>query len=287
MISELISINLTAAYCLLAIFALVIGSFLNLLIYRLPLMIEANFQRECASFLAHQALPESQINLFFPRSFCPSCKTMIPAQYNIPLLGYCLTLGRCRQCKHPISLRYPLVEMLSCLLALFAAWHFGFNLVLIFALFLIWILISLFFIDLKHQLLPDSLTLGLLWLGLIANTQNLFTNLPNAVLSAAAAYLCLWFLIKLFYLMTKKIGMGNGDFKLFAAFGAWFGAVQLPLILLIASITGAVFGLSYLRLKKKSKDTPIPFGPFLCFAALISLFWGEQIMNWYLKYWFI
>ncbi|MBA2711782.1 MAG: prepilin peptidase [Tatlockia sp.] len=284
MISQLAQLNLLAAYMLLAIFSLIIGSLLNMIIYRLPLMIEADFQNECAEHLS-LPLKTNKLNLFFPRSFCPACKTMIPAYFNIPLLGYGLLRGRCRHCKDPIPIRYPLVELLSCLLALFAAWHFGFSLILPFVLIFIWIMISLFFIDLKHQLLPDSLTLGLLWLGLIANTHNLFTNLPNAVFSAAAAYLGLWLFIKMFYLLTAKIGMGNGDFKLFSAFGAWFGVLQLPLILLLASFTGAISGLIYLKIQGKSKDTPIPFGPFLCLAGLISLFWGELIMKWYLTFW--
>ncbi|MBA3537825.1 MAG: prepilin peptidase [Tatlockia sp.] len=286
MFSQLVQMNLPVAYLLLAIFALVIGSLLNVIIYRLPLMIEADLQEECAYQFHLVEPPKNKVNLFFPRSFCPACKAMIPAGFNIPLLSYCLLRGRCCQCKQPISIRYPLVELLSCLLALLAAWHLGFNLTLVFALVFIWILISLFFIDLKHQILPDSLTLGLLWLGLIANTQNLFTTLPNAVLSAAAAYLSLWLFIKLYYLLTAKIGMGNGDFKLFAAFGAWFGGLQLPLILLIAALTGAISGLTYLKIQAKTKDTPIPFGPFLCFAGFISLFWGEAIMNWYLGFWF-
>jgi leader peptidase (prepilin peptidase)/N-methyltransferase len=286
MFSQLVQMNLAVAYLVLAIVALVIGSLLNVIIYRLPLMIEADLEKECADHLHLPEPPENKVNLFFPRSFCPACKAMIPAGFNIPLLGYCLLRGRCRQCKQPIPIRYPIVELLSCLLALLAAWHFGFNLTLVFVLVFIWILISLFFIDLKHQILPDSLTLGLLWLGLIANTQNMFTTLPNAVMSAAAAYLSLWLFIKLFYLLTAKIGMGNGDFKLFAAFGAWFGGLQLPLILLIAALTGAISGLIYLKIQAKTKDTPIPFGPFLCLAGFISLFWGEAIMKWYLGFWF-
>ncbi|HEL8449948.1 TPA: prepilin peptidase, partial [Legionella pneumophila] len=148
-----------------------------------------------------------------------------------------------------------------------------------------WILISLVFIDLDHQLLPDSLTLGLLWIGLIANTQNVFVSLDVAVLSCAGAYLALWLFINLFYLMTGKVGMGHGDFKLFAAFGAWLGWMYLPLILLISSITGAIIGLIYLKINGKSRDTAIPFGPFLCISGLIAMFWGDSIINWYIGYW--
>ncbi|CDZ78328.1 Pectic enzymes secretion protein OutO [Legionella massiliensis] len=286
MIAQFEITNLPAAYALLALFALAIGSLLNVIIYRLPLMLEADLRRDYAQINNLPEPREKAVNLFLPRSFCPSCKTTIPTRFNIPILGYLLLHGRCRECKERISLQYPLVELISCLLALFAAWHFGFSLSLLFALLFIWISIPLFFIDLEHQLLPDSLTLSLLWLGLIANTQDLFTSLPDAVLSAAGAYLCLWLFIQLYYLIRGKIGMGNGDFKLFAAFGAWFGWIQLPFILLLASLTGAVTGIVYLRLQDKTKETPIPFGPFLCIAGLASLFWGKSLMDWYLRLWF-
>ncbi|MFA5959143.1 MAG: A24 family peptidase [Tatlockia sp.] len=258
-----------AAYVLLGLFSLAIGSLLNAVIYRLPLMMTQE---------------TSQVNLFFPRSFCPECKKTIPAYHNIPLLSFLLLRGRCSHCKKTIPKRYFAVEVLSLILALFAAWHFGFTLKLGFVLCFLWILIALFFIDLKHQLLPDSLTLGLLWIGLIANTQSLFTPLPVAVLSACGAYLALWFFINGYYLLTGKEGMGQGDFKLFAAFGAWFGFTQLPLILLLASFTGAILGLMYLKKQGKTRDTPIPFGPFLCFAGCISLFWGDAIVRWYIQY---
>ncbi|KTD26153.1 MULTISPECIES: prepilin peptidase [Legionella] len=276
--------HLPAAFTLLAILALAIGSLLNVIIYRLPLMLQAERENECRQGTPFK--PQSKLNLFLPRSFCPACKTPIPARFNVPLLSYCLLRGRCRTCKQPIPLRYPMVELLSCLFSLLAAWYFGFGITLLFVLLFIWILIVLFFIDLEHQLLPDSLTLSLLWLGLIANTQSLFTTLPDAVLSAALAYLALWLFIQLFYLFTHKIGMGNGDFKLFAAFGAWFGWVQLPLILLFASLTGAIVGFAYLKYRGKTKDTPIPFGPFLCLAGMFSLFLGKAIMHWYLSTWF-
>ncbi|MFV0819642.1 prepilin peptidase [Tatlockia micdadei] len=284
MLSQFEIINFPAALIVLAFFALAVGSFLNVVIYRLPLMLKAEQENECH----HEAKQESitKINLFLPRSFCPVCKTPVPVWFNIPLLSYCLLRGRCRHCKQRISIRYPIVELLSCLFSLLAAWYFGFTITLLFVLFYIWILIALFFIDLEHQLLPDSLTLSLLWLGLIANTQSLFTTLPDAVLSAALAYLALWLFIKLFYLLTHKIGMGNGDFKLFAAFGAWFGWVQLPFILLFASLTGAIIGFTYLKYQGKTKETPIPFGPFLCLAGIISIFWGNVIMHWYLSFWF-
>lgn len=282
--AELIRLNPVLFYSLIALLSLTIGSLLNVIIYRLPLMMRSELLSECQCLLGLEATPDKKINLFFPRSFCPSCKKTVKAIYNIPILGFFILRGRCNYCNHPISARYPFIEALSCFLAIFASWHFGFGLQLAFALVFIWILITLFFIDFDHQLLPDSLTLPLLWLGLIANTQSLFTTLPNAVLSAAGAWLVLWLFIKLFYLCTGKVGMGNGDFKLYAAFGAWFGWTQLPLILLMASLTGAISGIIYLKSQKKSGDTPIAFGPFLCLAGFISLIWGQTIMTWYLNF---
>ncbi|MDP3562033.1 MAG: prepilin peptidase [Legionellaceae bacterium] len=248
-------------FIFLGIIALLIGSFLNVIIYRLPLMME------------YGNSPQKQsINLCFPRSHCPGCKQMIPAWHNIPLLSYLLLRGRCHACRQPISWYYPTVELLCLTLSLVAAYLIGFNLTLVFALPFIWILICLSFIDLQHQLLPDTLTLGLLWLGLIANTQFLFASLPNAVLSAVGAYLILWVFIKLFYLCTGKIGMGHGDFKLFAALGAWFGWQALLPIILSSSILGTIIGLIYLGISRKTKETPIPFGPFLCISGCGYLF---------------
>lgn len=286
MIQELIQNNPYWLYVTIGLFSLAVGSLLNVIIYRLPIMLQTEWKEQCCELLQiKEEVGKKSINLFFPRSFCPHCKALVKAWQNIPILSYIFLKGRCYTCHEPISIRYPLIELLTLVLSLYASWHFGFTLQLPFALVAIWLLLSMVFIDLDHQLLPDSLTLGLLWLGLIANTQGLFTSLPDAVLSAAGAYLSLWLFVKIFYLITGKIGMGHGDFKLFAAFGAWFGWMLLPLILLLSSICGAIVGLMYLALTKKSKDTTIPFGPFLCFAGLISLFWGHAVINWYLHMW--
>ena len=270
------------AYGLLCVISLAIGSLLNVIIHRLPLMMQAEWTSQCHNLLHLPEKPSKTLNLFLPRSFCPACKKLIPAWHNIPILSYCLLRGRCANCHHHISLRYPFVEALCAGLSLLAAYFFGFNPTLLFALLFIWLVICLCFIDLQYQILPDSLSLSLVWLGLIANTQSLFTSLPNAVLSAVGAYMSLWILIKLYYLVTGKIGMGHGDFKLFAAFGAWFGWTQLPLILLMSSLFGAVIGIIYLKTTKQARETPIPFGPFLCIAGLISLFYGRAIITWYL-----
>ncbi len=280
-INETLLIDPIAAYVLLGLFSLAMGSLLNVVIHRLPLMLQKEWRVDCRQLLDLPEAPEPSINLFFPRSFCPSCKKLVRAWQNIPIISYIFLRGRCFQCKQPISLRYPLVEALCMGLSLTAAYFFGFNLTLLFACLFIWIVIALCFIDLQHQLLPDGLSLSLLWLGLIANTQSLFTTLPNAVFAAAGAYLGLWLFIKLFYLFTGKIGMGHGDFKLFAAFGAWFGWTQLPLILITGSLSGAIMGIIYLSVTAKSHKTPIPFGPFLCMAALLALFYGNKIWAWY------
>lgn len=286
MLDELINHHIWFMYLAVALVSLSVGSFLNVLIYRLPVMMQEEWREHCCELLAIKEEPQkNKINLFLPRSFCPGCNNQIKAWHNIPVLSYLFLKGRCAFCAHPISIRYPLIELGTMLLSLFAFWHVQFTMQLPFVLLAIWIIIALIFIDLDHQLLPDSLTLGLLWLGLIANTQNLFTSLPVAVLSCAGAYISLWLFIKIFYLLTGKIGMGHGDFKLFAAFGAWFGWTYLPLILLVSSLTGAIIGIIYLKINKKSRDTTIPFGPFLCVSGLISLFWGQDIINWYLHMW--
>ncbi|WP_298626953.1 A24 family peptidase [uncultured Legionella sp.] len=286
MLQELMLYHPSFMYLSIALISLAVGSLLNVIIYRLPIMLQAEWKEQCCELLDVKNKEEqTKINLFLPRSFCPNCKTQVKSWQNIPILSYLFLKGRCFYCKHPISMRYPFIELLTMLLSLYASRHFDFTMQLPFALLGIWILITLIFIDLDHQLLPDSLTLGLLWLGLIANTQNLFTSLPVAVLSCAGAYISLWLFIKLFYLFTGKIGMGHGDFKLFAAFGAWFGWIYLPLILLFSSITGAIIGIIYLNIKKKSRNTAIPFGPFLCVSALIAMFWGNSIIYWYLNLW--
>lgn len=270
-------------YLFVVLYGFALGSFFNVLIYRLPLMLKAEWTAQCCTLL-NQPLPfsEKPVNLFFPRSFCPNCHAQVKIWQNIPLLSYLFLKGRCYYCKTAISLRYPGIECLTGLLFLLASWEFGFTLQLLFALIFISLIICLFFIDFDTQLLPDSLTLSLLWAGLIANTAGLFIALPDAVFGAAGAYMGLWLFIKLFYCLTGKIGMGNGDFKLFAAFGAWFGASMLPLILLFSCIAGSITGFLYLHIAKKSKDTPIAFGPFLCVAGLIALFWGKAILSWYL-----
>ncbi len=201
MIQELITTSPWFIYLAIALLSLAVGSLLNVVIYRLPIMLQEEWKQQCCELFAlKEEELRSQVNLFFPRSFCPHCKSLVKAWQNIPILSYLILRGRCHQCHHPISIRYPLIELFTLLLSFYASWHFGLTLQLPFVLLGIWLLICLIFIDLDHQLLPDNLTLSLLWVGLIANTQNLFTPLPVAVLSAAGAYISLWLFIKLFYI---------------------------------------------------------------------------------------
>ncbi|MDF1678519.1 MAG: A24 family peptidase [Legionellaceae bacterium] len=267
----------------LGITALLVGSFLNVVIYRLPRMLKATWRTECETLLNLKKTPQkTPFNLFLPRSTCRTCERIIPFWHNIPIISFLILKGRCAYCKSSISWQYPLVESICLILSLTAGPYFGFNLTLLFALGFIWILICLCVIDLQHQLLPDSLTLGLLWLGLLANINALFTPLPDAVIGAIAGYLTLWLIMKIFYFCTKKIGMGHGDFKLLAAFGAWFGWMLLPSLLLIASVLGATAGIIYLKATKQSKETPIPFGPFLCLGGFLILFFGKTLIHYIL-----
>jgi leader peptidase (prepilin peptidase) / N-methyltransferase len=283
MLEQMILLYPGTSLVFFALFSLAIGSLLNVIIYRLPLMIKASWTEECRSFLNLTPEPYEQINLFFPRSFCPNCKSSIPFWHNIPILSYLILRGKSHCCHQHISLQYPLVEALTLGLSLAAWWFFGVSFTLFFSLIFIWALIVIAFIDLKHTIIPDSLSLGLMWVGLLANTSMLFTTLPTAVFSAVGGYLSLWLFMQLYYLVTGKIGMGNGDFKLFAAFGAWFGGVYLPFILVSSSLLGAVVGIIYLKTSGKHKDTPLPFGPFLCISGLITLFYGHDILYWYIS----
>lgn len=262
-IPTLITLYPISCLFLFCLGSLMMGSVLSMIVYRLPkmLMHEDNPTHPCPTF-----------NFFLPRSHCPCCKKTIAAWHNIPLLSYILLRGRCSHCHATIAWRYPAIEAITLALSLLALYCFGAHLILLLVLPFIWLIIALTFIDLEHQLLPDTLTLSLLWLGLLINTQNLFCSLTSAVWSAAGAYLFLWTIIKVYYLITGKIGMGHGDFKLFAAFGAWFGWTSLASILLISCALGTVIGLLYLKFTRQHHSTPIPFGPYLCIAGLVYLF---------------
>jgi len=261
---------------------LLVGSFLNVVIYRLPKMLEREWQAHCAE-MQGQALPEQgKFNLLVPRSRCPHCGHLITWYENIPLLSYALQRGRCRACGGGISACYPLVEAVSGMLAAAAAWHFGATPQGVFALVLLWSLLALTFIDFETFLLPDAITQPLLWLGLLVNSQGIFVSLESAVIGAAAGYLALWLVYHLFRLLTGKEGMGYGDFKLLAALGAWMGWTMLPLIIVASSLVGAVVGIGLILLAGHERAKPIPFGPYLAMGGVIALFWGPELVQTYL-----
>jgi leader peptidase (prepilin peptidase)/N-methyltransferase len=262
---------------------LMLGSFLNVVIHRLPKIMERDWQLQCAE-LRGEALPEQEtFNLALPRSRCPACAHPISALENIPLLSYAYLRGKCAACGARISPRYPLVEALSGLAAAYAAWHFGFGLAGLAAMLFLWSLIALSFIDFDTQLLPDSITLPLVWAGLLLNLAGTYTDLASAVIGAAAGYLSLWSVYWGFKLATGKDGMGFGDFKLLAAIGAWLGWQMLPFVVLASSFVGAVFGISLMLLAKRGRNVPIPFGPYLAVAGAVALFWGKPLTYAYLK----
>ncbi|OQA34266.1 MAG: Type 4 prepilin-like proteins leader peptide-processing enzyme [Betaproteobacteria bacterium ADurb.Bin341] len=264
------------------VLGLCVGSFLNVVIHRLPQILERDWRTQCAE-LRGEALESCEpLSLIRPRSRCPACGHPIGALENIPILSYLFLHGRCAACSAAISARYPLVEALTALLSGFTVWHFGPTLTATAALCLIWALIALSFIDLDTQLLPDSITLPLLWLGLLFNLWGGFASLQSAVIGAMAGYLCLWTVYWLFKLATGKEGMGYGDFKLLAALGAWLGWQMLPVIILLSSMIGAVVGIVLIILAKHGRNIPIPFGPYLAGAGVIALFWGPVINRTYL-----
>ena len=258
---------------------LCVGSFLNVVIYRLPLMMQAQWRAECAS-LEGRTLPEEPVfNLSTPRSRCPACGTPITALQNIPVVSWIALRGKCAACKAPIRLRYPAIELASGALAVFLAAHFGYSAALAAALVFAWALLALTFIDLDTQLLPDDITLPLLWLGLLANSFGIYTDLRSAVLGAVAGYMVLWLVYWGFRLLAKKEGMGYGDFKLLAAIGAWTGWQVLPAVILVAAGLGAVLGSLSLWLARKGRETPIPFGPYLALGGIVGLVWGRAIIT--------
>jgi leader peptidase (prepilin peptidase)/N-methyltransferase len=266
----------------LGILGLLVGSFMNVVIHRLPKIMEREWQDQCAEFNG-ETLPEREVfSLSRPRSRCPHCGHAISALENIPVLSYLALRGKCKACHAPISPRYPLVEIAAAFLAAYGAWRFGPGWQAIGAALLLWTLITLSLIDLDTQLLPDSLTLPLLWLGLLFNLNGHFTPLSSAVIGAMAGYLFLWSVYWLFKLATGKEGMGYGDFKLLAALGAWLGWEMLPCIILFSSVAGAVVGISLMIVTRRGRNVPIPFGPYLAMAGAITLFWGRDINSLYL-----
>jgi leader peptidase (prepilin peptidase) / N-methyltransferase len=273
------------------VLGLVVGSFLNVVIYRVPIMMEREWRSQAAEELAETApAPEAPFNLSNPRSACPSCKAPIKAWHNIPVISWLVLRGRCAACHTKISIRYPLVELTTGLLSAWVAWHFGFGTPALCALLVTWTLIALTGIDIDHQLLPDTLTLPLMWAGLLAAIvagPTVGVTLPvsarDAIIGASAGYSSLWLVYQLFKLVTGKEGMGYGDFKLFAALGAWLGWQVLPLIILLSAATGAVFGILMILLRGRDRAAPMPFGPYLAAAGWLAMMYGDSLVSGYLR----
>jgi leader peptidase (prepilin peptidase)/N-methyltransferase len=271
--------------------SLLVGSFLNVVIYRLPIMMEREWRAQCEDISAMPSgdVAEEHFNLMTPRSRCPSCGAMITAWQNIPVLSYLFLRGRCANCKTPISKRYPIIEALTATLTGFVAWRFGFGWEAAAAIVLTWSLIAISVIDIDRQLIPDSISLPLLWTGLalslfhpLDDTQRLFIDPKTSIAGALIGYLSLWSIYHLFRLVTGKEGMGYGDFKLLAALGAWLGWQMLPLIIMLSAVVGAVTGIAMIVFVRHDRNVPIPFGPYLAAAGWIALLFGPQIVERYL-----
>lgn len=260
----------------------VVGSFLNVVIYRLPVMMQREWRHDCLEFLEQPAVPEAEkFNLSTPRSRCGHCGHQITALENIPLVSYLVLGGKCAECKAPISRQYPLVELFTALVSVVVGWHFGISLQAIAALFLSWCLIAASGIDIGHKLLPDNITLPLLWLGILLSLFDVFVSLETSIIGAMAGYMTLWIVFMLFKIVTGKEGMGYGDFKLLAMLGAWLGWKPLFVVILTSSLVGATVGITMIVLGKTERSTQIPFGPYLAAAGWITLMWGNELMRFY------
>jgi len=297
---ELFNNNAVVFYGVVAFLGLFVGSFLNVVIYRLPVMMERTWEQSLAEFQLQKTLesegvdltdadavnaamvgreipPLEKFNLSVPRSRCQNCGNLITWWQNVPIISYLLLRGSCARCKQSISVRYPIVELVTMLLSLAVAWHFGPSAQTIVGILFTWALVALTMIDFDHQLLPDSITLPLLWLGLLVNLAGVFTDIESAVVGAMAGYLILWVVFHLFRLVTGKEGMGYGDFKLLAAIGALLGWQVLPMVILLSSLVGAVVGITLIVVTSRDKNIPIPFGPYLAAAGWIAMVWGEPL----------
>lgn len=312
---DVIQNNAVVFYGVVAFLGLFVGSFLNVVIYRLPVMMRNEWKEAALEFAAEQAAEEAAekatadaaagsqsvvtddlnaeqtaeqaahtetFNLSVPRSRCPKCNNLITWWQNIPVLSYLFLGGKCRQCKTPISMRYPAIELITMLLSLVVAWHFGPTLQCVLGIITTWFLVAMTMIDFDTYLLPDVLTLPLMWIGLVASLLPVFADVRSAVIGAAAGYAVLWCVYQLFKILTGKEGMGFGDFKLLAALGALLGWQQLPMIILLSSLLGAIVGVTIIAITSRDKNIPIPFGPYLAGAGWIAMLWGEQITNAYL-----
>ena len=273
-------------YFFVGLFTLLVGSFLNVVIVRLPQMLYRQYRQECQVLMDEPFIEDSGFkvfNLSFPGSHCVHCRATIAPYDNLPLVSYCWLGGKCRACKHPISWRYPLVEALTTVLSILCAWHFGMSWTLLPALAFTWALVALSFIDFDHMILPDNIVFPTMWAGLVGAClwPGLFISPQSAVIGAAAGYMSLWTIYWLFRLITGKEGLGQGDFKLLALIGAWCGPSALPMVIFMASTLGAVIGVSLIVSRKIQRQQPIPFGPYLALAGWITYLYGTQIRGWY------
>lgn len=267
---------------LIGVIGLLVGSFLNVVIYRLPIMMQKQWRSDCLEYLKlENDEPVETFNLALPKSTCPHCNTPILMRHNIPILSYLWLRGKCANCQNLISARYPIVELLTAVLSMLVASHFGFGWQAATGLVLTWTLIALSGIDLDHQILPDVIIFPVLWLGLILSLFDIFTNSKTSIIGAVAGYFVLWLVYHGFKLFTGKEGMGQGDFKLLALLGAWLGWQYLGLIVLLSSLVGATLGMTLISLNKQQRDTPIPYGPYLAVAGFIALLWGDKLNTLY------
>ncbi len=284
---HVLSANPIAFQLFILFIGLCVGSFLNVVIHRVPVMLHREWKSQCHEFLGETddgPSSEKKFNLVWPLSHCPQCNHLISVWENIPVLSYLFLRGKCSSCNDNISFRYPFVEILTALLSVFIAWHFGFTFITVAALIFTWSLLSMTFIDIDHQLLPDSMTLPMLWVGLVLSVFGVFTNPVDAIIGAVAGYLSLWSVAMLFHLVTGKEGMGYGDFKLLAMLGAWLGWQMLPFIILCSSFVGAFLGILILMIQGKDKSTPIPFGPYLAISGLLAMLWGWPLTTLYFQF---
>jgi len=279
---KLVSENHSIFIILSVIFGLLIGSFLNVVIHRLPKMMQQEWENNCMELQGKSPSVQIKYNLATPRSACPHCGHQITAIENIPVISYLFLKGRCKECKKPISLRYPLIELITGILLGTISWNFGYTSLTIAAWIFVIALICLTFIDFDTQLLPDDITLPLLWVGLLFNLDNGFTDIRSSILGAVAGYLILWSIYWLFKIITGKEGMGYGDFKLLAAIGAWFGWQLIPAVILLSSIIGTIVGVTLIIAAKRGHNVPMPFGPYLALGGIAALFWGSQLSHIYL-----
>ena len=269
----------------IALLGVCFGSFLNLVIYRLPKIMQRDWHVQCCKFLdiedKHKEINQQKLNLFFPASHCPQCQHRLTLVENIPIISYCIQSGCCKSCNAHIPIQYLIIEILSAIAPAYIAWHFGFGLQAIFAVVLTWVLICLAAIDLKHSLLPDDLTLPFMWLGLICNMFNIFTDLYSSLIGAMLGYMVFWSIFMVFKIATGKEGLGYGDFKLLALLGAWFGWQMLPLIILLSSLTASLIGIVLIVLYGRDRQAALPFGPYLALAGWVTLLWGDELIKMY------